>query len=213
MEKYFPPEHNKKEFHCIHCGVFSAQLWRTFYYRFQNYEELKLKNDLTYCVCSHCNKWSYWHGDKMIVPSEAPVPPCHQDMPSECIEDYNEARDIVARSPKAASALLRLSVQKLMVVLGESGKNINSDIGDLVKKGLPVQVQQALDYCRVVGNNAVHPGEIDLNDTPEIALNLFSMINFIVDDRISRPKHIQALYEKLPEGARNAIEKRDEVDA
>lgn len=149
----------------------------------------------------------------MIVPSEAPVPPVHLDMPTECIEEYNEAREIVARSPRAASALLRLAVQKLMVVLGESGKNINNDIGDLVSKGLPVQVQQALDYCRVVGNHAVHPGEIDLNDTPEIAHNLFEMINFIVEDRVSRPKHIQSLYEKLPSGARGAIEKRDSKNA
>ena len=208
MKKHFPPTHNKMEFHCIHCGVYSAQHWQNFIY-LDSYGRTKTKNDLMYCICSHCNKWSYWHNDRMIVPSEAPVPPSHEDLPVECIEEYNEARDIVARSPRASSALLRLAVQKLMVVLGESGNNINSDIGDLVTKGLPVQVQQALDYCRVVGNNAVHPGEIDLNDTPEIAHNLFSMINFIVEDRISRPKHIQSLYEKLPEGARSAIEKRD----
>ena len=96
-----------------------------------------------------------------------------------------------------------------MKVLGETGKNINNDIGTLVKKGLPIQVQQALDYWRVVGNNAVHPGEIELNDTPEIAHNLFNMINFIVEDRISRPKHIQNLYDQLPQGAKSAVEKRD----
>jgi hypothetical protein len=145
----------------------------------------------------------------MIVPSEAPVPPAHEDLPEECIEEYNESRDIVARSPKAAAALLRLSIQKLMFALGEKGKNINDDIAALVKKGLPIQIQQAMDYCRVVGNNAVHPGEINLNDTPEIAHNLFSMINFIVEDRISRPKHIEKLYNQLPEGARKAIEERD----
>lgn len=147
----------------------------------------------------------------MIVPSEAPVPPAHVDMPEECRPDYDEARTIVAASPRAAAALLRLAVQKLMVPLGEKGKKINEDIGALVAKGLPVQVQQALDFCRVIGNNAVHPGEIEINDTPEIALNLFAMLNFIVDDRITRPRHIQALYDKLPEAARTAIAKRDGV--
>ncbi len=145
----------------------------------------------------------------MIVPSEAPVTPPHTDMPKECQSEYNEARDIVARSPRAASALLRLLIQKLMPILGEKGKNINDDISNLVSKGLPVQVQQALDYCRVIGNNAVHPGEINLNDTPDIAVNLFGMINFIIDDRITRPKEIQKLYDQLPDGARKAIEKRD----
>ena len=209
MEKYFPPKHMEKQFHCIHCGVYAAQYWHDLQWTPHNSYTREI-DGFTFCACSHCNAWSYWHNDRMIVPSEAPVPPVHHDMPVDCIQEYDEARDIVARSPRAASALLRLAVQKLMAILGEGGKNINSDIGDLVSKGLPVQVQQALDYCRVVGNNAVHPGEIDLNDTPEIAHNLFEMINFIVEDRISRPKHIQQLYEKLPEGARGAIDKRDE---
>lgn len=145
----------------------------------------------------------------MIVPAEAPVPPAHRDLPIECVSEYDEARSIVAISPRAAAALLRLATQKLMQALGEKGKNINDDIGKLVEKGLPTQVQQALDFCRVIGNNAVHPGEIELNDTPEIAHNLFNMINYIVEDRISRPKHIQFLYDQLPEDARKAVEKRD----
>ncbi|MGZ5077451.1 MAG: DUF4145 domain-containing protein [Methylobacter sp.] len=145
----------------------------------------------------------------MIIPLEAPVPLAHEDMPESCIQEYNEARSIVALSPRAACALLRLALQKLMTELGEKGKNINVDIGSLVNKGLPVQVQQALDFCRVVGNNAVHPGEIEINDTPEIAHNIFTMMNFIIEDRITRPKKIQELYAQLPEGTRNAIEARD----
>jgi hypothetical protein len=78
-----------------------------------------------------------------------------------------------------------------------------------VKKGLPVEVQQALDYCRVVGNNGVHPGEIELTDNPKIAHSLFEMINFIVEDCIARPKKVAELYGKLPQGALKAVEKRD----
>jgi hypothetical protein len=85
----------------------------------------------------------------------------------------------------------------------------NDDIKYLVEKGLPILVQQALDYCRVIGNNSVHPGEININDSPDIAATLFEMINFIVEDRIAKPKQIEAFYNGLPEGARKAIEKRD----
>jgi hypothetical protein len=208
MQKYYPPKHHEKQFNCIHCGVFAAQFWKNFYYgRSQGGQAIHQK--LEFCVCSHCNEWSYWYKGRMIIPNEAPVPPHHQEMPMTCVADYDEARSIVNMSARAASALLRLALQKLMIELGEKGKNINEDIGSLVGKGLPVLVQQALDYCRVVGNNAVHPGEIEINDTPEIAHNLFTMMNFIVEDRIARPKHIQSLYEFLPEGARNAIESRD----
>jgi hypothetical protein len=208
MEKYYPPEYLKKEFHCIHCSVFSAQSWHNLKYRDTN-GYFPDDADMLYSVCSHCKKWSYWYKGSMIVPSAAPVPPAHIDMPMSCNGDYNEARDIVSKSPKAATALLRLVLQKLMKELGENGKNINDDIKSLVAKGLPIQIQKALDICRVIGNNAVHPGEIEINDTPEIAHNLFSMINFIIEDRVSRPKQIDLLYEQLPEGAREAIIKRD----
>lgn len=145
----------------------------------------------------------------MVVPSHAPVPLPHSDMPEACLPDYSEARNIVSQSPKAAAALMRLCVQKLMIELGQSGRNINDDIGTLVRSGLPPEVQQALDFCRVVGNNAVHPGEIVLDDSPDIAHSLFEMVNFVVEDRISRPKRIASLYSALPVGARAAIQKRD----
>jgi hypothetical protein len=209
QEKYYPPEYQKPQFHCIHCGVYSAQAWRDFYYHHPSSSYIVQKH-FKFCVCEHCKKQSYWYDGRMIIP-EAPVPPAHVDMPQECIADYDEARSIVAISPRAASALVRLALQKLMIALGEKGKNINDDIGSLVAKGLPILVQQALDFCRVVGNNAVHPGEIEINDTPEIAHNLFTMMNFIIEDRISRPKQIESLYAQLPEGARKAVEKRDEV--
>ena len=202
MSKYYPPEYEEEQFHCLHCGVYAKQGWGNLL-RQGNYVGFK------YSVCHHCHEYCFWYEGRMIVPSEAPVPPPHLDLPASCVDEYYEARDIVARSPRAASALLRLAVQKLMVELGEKGKNINDDIGALVAKGLPVEVQQALDYCRVIGNNGVHPGEIELNDNPDIAHSLFEMINFIVEDRISRPKKVASLYSILPDGALKAVEKRD----
>lgn len=203
---YYPPEYKKNQFHCILCGVFASQAWVDLKINAQN---SWIDTDFYASFCTHCNKWSYWYEGRMIVPTEAPVEPPHPDLPEECQTEYVEARDIFARSPRAAAALLRLCVQKLVQHLGEDGKNINDDIKNLVAKGLPTMVQQALDYCRVVGNNAVHPGEIELNDTPEVAQRLFEMINFIVEDRITRPNEILELYERLPEASRQAIDKRD----
>jgi hypothetical protein len=70
-------------------------------------------------------------------------------------------------------------------------------------------VQQALDTLRVVGNNAVHPGHLDLNDNKETAAALFGLLNFIVERMITHPKQIASLYSSLPQGNRDAIHKRD----
>ena len=207
MQTYFAPQFKASKYTCPHCQVVAKQTWHDLSYRSGG--GYRSDDDLQFNICTHCDRWSYWYKERMIIPSSAPVEAAHPELPTSCSPDYNEARDIVARSPRAAAALLRLVVQRLMPALGEDGNNINDNIGALVSKGLPIEVQQALDFCRVVGNNAVHPGEIDLNDTPEVAHSLFSMINFIVEDRISRPKRVADLYSKLPEGARTAIAKRD----
>lgn len=209
-DQYYPPAHLNKQFHCPLCGVYAKQSWGTLDYVVRN---RRFETPFTVSVCDHCEEPAFWYSEGLIIPSTAPVELAHPDLPLDCVEEYEEAREVFSRSPRAAAALLRLCVQKLLVHLGESGKNINEDIKSLVAKGLPTLVQRALDYGRVVGNNAVHPGEIAINDSPEIAQNLFRMINFIVEDRITRPKEIEALYEQLPEGARDAIARRDGTGA
>jgi len=123
--------------------------------------------------------------------------------------DYEEASTILDLSPRGAAALLRQAIQRLCVHLGEKGDNINADIAALVEKGLDVRVQQALDVVRVIGNNAVHPGQIDLRDDRATAEKLFGLVNLIAENRISQPKHVAEMFGALPEGARKAIERRD----
>ena len=91
----------------------------------------------------------------------------------------------------------------------EIGKNINDDIGKLVAKGLKPEIQRALDIVRVVGNEAVHPGTIDLRDDRDSASKLFGLVNRIAYDMITHPKEIAALYSELPPEKILAIEKRD----
>ncbi|WP_208459184.1 DUF4145 domain-containing protein [Burkholderia pyrrocinia] len=122
---------------------------------------------------------------------------------------FEEARSISKPSPRGAAALLRPVIEKLVKELGEQGDNINAMIGDLVAKGLPVQVQQALDSVRVIGNNAVHAGKMDQADVEATVHQLFGLVNIIVEQQITQPKKIAELFGTLPEGARAGIEKRD----
>lgn len=169
-------------FHCIYCGVYSKQKWGKLFFQNGSVTEFRINQ------CEHCGEIGYWYKGKLIIPVEAFYPPPHIDLPNECITDYNEARDIVARSPRAAAALLRLCLKNLMGFLGDSRNNVSDDMVSLVKNSLPVEVRKGLDFCGLDGNNGAYPGGIVSNDGPEIAKNLFEVINLIVEYRISRKK-------------------------
>lgn len=216
--KHIAPTLNQKSFHCPNCGVLAEQTWTRSvngnYLRTQpngqQVSENFLLTNYRVAKCTHCENFSIWLADKMVYPLSGTVEMANNDLPDDIKNDYNEAKDIVNISPRGAAALLRLAVQKLCVHLGEKGENINNDIKSLVKKGLPETMQQALDSVRVVGNNAVHPGTIDLNDNIEIAYALFGFVNIICEMLISQPKKVKEYYEKhIPENIRNGIEKRD----
>ncbi|MHC3995563.1 DUF4145 domain-containing protein [Thiomicrolovo sp. ZZH C-3] len=143
-------------------------------------------------------KKSFWINEEMIVLDNTTVPLPHADMPKTCIKLYNEARTIVRHSPKSSAALLRLVIYTLMKELGETGVHIDRDIHSLVKRGLPKRIQKALEYCRVSGEHGVPPGEVDLRVTPDMPLIMFTVINVIVEEQITRVKRIEKAYNNLP---------------
>lgn len=133
----------------------------------------------------------------------------NQDMPDDIKRDYEEAREIANLSTRGAAALLRLAIQKLCAHLGQPGKNINNDIKELVAKGLPPKVQEALDVVRLIGNDAVHPGTIDLRDDFETVTTLFKLVNFITQKMITEPREIDEIYGRLPGDKLDGIKQRD----
>lgn len=177
-----------------------------------SYLDTELSN-LSVSRCYSCDAFSLWVSDDLIYPEgELQFQP-NEEMPSDVLLDFEEAASIIDKSARGAAALLRLAIQRLMPHLGQKGKSLDDDIGELVKQGLDGRIQKALDVVRVVGNNAVHPGQIDLRDNKTTAIELFRLVNLIVEAMIATPKHIEEMYGSLPEGARKAIEKRDGSDA
>jgi len=207
-----PPQHKNDGFNCPHCSAFAHQLWyvpaRQEPSRLGHAPEYKgLEYEAT--KCARCGRSSFWLDGTMVYPETIIGPPPNPDMPEEVLADFNEARGIAAKSPKGAAALLRLAIQRLVDGLEEGSADLNEKIKRLVKKGLPPQLQQALDSVRVIGANAVHPGKISFEDNPEIAKSLFVFVNVICDSMITKPQEIREYYQKLPENARGAIEQRD----
>ncbi len=218
-EQYFHPEYAAGQFHCPHCGVYAKQFWahihaqriwvNTFVGSFASSFDENLDENWNISKCEHCKKKVFWYEEKMIYPKIIIVENPNSDLSDEIREDYLEAANILNDSPRSAAAILRLALQKLCVQLGEKGENINDDIGALVKKGLNPTIQKSLDALRITGNNAVHPGELDLKEDMPRVIKLFSLLNFIAEKMITEPKEIGAFYEDLPEGARQAVQKRD----
>lgn len=144
----------------------------------------------------------------MIYPSGSEIP-AHDDMPRAVRETFTEAAKIVSASPRASAALARLALQELCKELDCKKDQLHEQIGELVAKGLSPDIQKMLDSVRVIGNNAVHPGEINMKDDEPTARFILVCMNRIVQRLITERVEVDALYNLLPEGARKAIEKRD----
>ncbi len=207
--KYIQPVVFGESFTCPNCGVLSKQRWvQTDWDLNTRYAGNSPKNTVRVGSCDHCHDKSLWILDKMFYPETGEAPFPNPDMPESVKKLYNEAASISTKSPRGAAALLRLGVQLLCKELGEDGNNINHDIKELVKKGLPSIVQQSLDIVRVTGNDAVHPGQID-TDNINVVNKLFELTNIIIEYMVSLPNKVSGIYDALPEEKKNGIVDRD----
>jgi len=210
-----------RAFNCPYCKGMASHDWQAgFSHEIEPNTELS--NVIIVAKCQGCLKTSIWLKNEYPMHSEVknyeillyprtstvnedPNP----DMPSNVREVFDEASLILDDSPRASAALSRLAIELLMDELNAEGNSLNSKIGDLVSKGLPVTIQRALDAVRVIGNNAVHPGEIDMTDNKDKAITLLKFINIIVENQITQPRLISEAYSSLPEGTIKGIEQRD----
>lgn len=139
MIPYEEPDYMKDAFNCPYCNAYSHHIWR-------HVIAVDIDNNGSdvaigkTAYCTHCNEYSFWFNEKMIIPNSGNAPLPNNDLPEDIKADFEEARSIVNNSPRGADALLRLCVQKLCINLGEKGGNISDDISNLVKKGLPLKI-------------------------------------------------------------------------
>lgn len=221
-EKYYPAKLGAEQFHCPHCNVYSKQFWahilashthqwESFVDSCSHFSEW-FPTSWAVSKCQHCGYLVIWNGNDMVYPNKILVANPNPDLDEDIKKDYLEAAFVFNNSPRASAALLRLALQKLCKQLGEKGENINGDIKHLVKKGLNPLVQKSLDSLRITGNNAVHPGNINLEEESSKVLKLFELLNFIADKMITEPKEVASFYDELPKTSKEAIDKRDNIN-
>ena len=225
------PQYGANEFNCPHCGAYSTQFWiDTDSLRFHHSTEVRNRlgirisfvGNIAFCACLRCRNITVWVAEQVtddrpaemydwnqVYPITSSAPPPSEDIPKEIFKEYSEARSIVGDSPRAAAAMLRLCLQKLMPILGENDGHLRTDIQSLVDKGLPQDILQALDSLRIFGNESLHPGTIDLNEDPATALVLFKALNIIIDRMITDKKELRDLHNLTPPSKRIIASKHD----
>lgn len=230
MSKFVAPSYTLPAFNCPICQAYASQKWhyvglsRHSYPASSNstgvieemrtggsWSEALLMDGVRASECAHCRRVSIWKNGQLVIPLVTAVQPCHEDAPDDVRALYEEAASICRASARGAAALLRVALELLTHHLGASPRDkLNDKIGTLVSSGLPEGVIQSFDILRVVGNEAAHdPQTVLLDDNDEVAISLFELLNFSIEQTISRQKKLQKLHDTLPEGIRKGIERRN----
>ena len=192
--EYPPPSFKEAGFHCPHCGVYAHQNWFDVALEGNSDDS---GETLSLGTCERCSRFSLWIDGEIIYPPSADLPLPRMEMPDEVKEVYLEARKTLDASPRTASALLRLAIRELISHLGET-ENIAENLEYLNKRGLDEKIQIALQRVRMVGEEAVEPGMIDVGDGEETARALFEILNLIVDALLVQPRRVDEMLGKLP---------------
>lgn len=155
--------------------------------------------------------------DKQILlfpDNPAGVPNPIKDMPSSIKDIYKEAASIANKSPRAAAALLRLALEKLLKdELEVKGKSLNERIKNLYSSGAPGNIIKIMDIIRITGNDGIHDGnlgviDIEQKDNFSNVIVLFNFINYLVDQFIVQPQKINAMVDNFSQGQKNGIARR-----
>ena len=142
----------------------------------------------------------------MIYPIDSNVSKPNGDMPDNVKSVYYEAKSVLNISPKSACALLRLALEMLLNELDIGGRTLNDKINNYCNDfDSNNRLIKAFHLLRIVGNEAVHPGVIDINDNEDIARAMFEILNEIVDETITKKDKMDAIFEYITKEKTNSI--------
>lgn len=201
--EYTPPQLDRKAFNCPYCEAYASQSWRPLKIDVQRARHggYPRVEDAKRSECENCKQYHIWVNEEMVYPKRSSAPLPANDMPEEVKRDYQEARQVVSDSPKAAAALLRRAIEELINHLLDNPEgHLYTDIQTLADEGIiDDRIRKAFDTIRVSGNDYTHAGRIYAEDNREKCLQLFELTNIIVRTTIAEDKLITELYDDLPD--------------
>ena len=120
---YVAPEYQKDGFNCPYCDAYAHQTWYEGCYRSEAISAIGTRpfgviENCSVSLCQKCGNFAFWIGEKLVYPPLSTTSLPAEDMPTDVQEYFLEARKVVELSPRAAAALLRLALQKLMPHVG-----------------------------------------------------------------------------------------------
>ncbi|MFF2842333.1 hypothetical protein [Paenarthrobacter sp. NPDC057981] len=234
------PKYLNPSFACPLCGALAAQEWRDLYvsngkggFRYlEDRRRLDMKPaagpqfiDPRWAAseCYACGNQSIWLHGSLVYPDPlsarvAVAHAPHEEMPADAADLFREAVAVLPFSRRAAAALCRASMERLVKFLDpECPRRAKLDERLVRLEGrLSTSTIDLLNVLRHVGNTALH-GEQDGDgsatiyideDDETIAETFFLVINTLVDELITKPRRTAELYGALPEGVRNAYESK-----
>jgi hypothetical protein len=184
------PAVDAPHFVCPHCGVDAQQLWQDADFPARGTGEVD--KALKRAECRSCRGRSYWIDGSQVWPAPTLGAPPSPDLPPDLVALYDEARATAPISARAAAALLRFLVDRLLGSLGATDGPLTDRIASLAAEGhLPAQVIEGLDAVRVQGDDALPPGQIDpaAEDDAGVVQLLCLLVNSIVDTTLTLRRH------------------------
>lgn len=166
--------------------------------------------------CGRCGEYSIWRDDRLIFPAGSTVPSAHEEMPSSARELYDEGREVVGTSRRAGAALARASLERLLKTLDpDAGKASLAGRIDRISERVSPSLEDMLSVIRHAGNKSLHveddPDELTTlvldAGQEEIVEYIFTAINNLVDELITRPRKAREMYEMIPPESRANIER------
>jgi hypothetical protein len=149
-------------------------------YEYQKYPQpLKVRMvNLHISNCHSCNGFSLWVGGLLVFPTRV------DKTPELAEEDVEEAAAILNKSPRGATALMRVCIQKLVPLLEDNGKALNQRVSSLVRKGLEMEAQQSMEVLQVLRSNPLQLSQLESPADKETALRFIDSLQAVLERRM-----------------------------